>query len=277
MSCNLDIKDIANEMKKGTIDPRFGLSASQMAGVLTAVVVTVDQDVDAISAKGLGAYGLSALNLQSTGVVKCGVDPTQAIADILADPSVFTGRYGVNSSDDLLNEALQQQLMTNVITSTMNDLAAQGAITCGETDMAELAGQASEFSSTDIIANIAGNVSDLLGSAMDALGALAVAGALIGAVKDADILGKLSGFGSEIASMPDLSIGTIDTSALDAGFDSIVGSARIASAADPTTSAASNASSFLTAALPGLVLAATALTAGDTRTEIPSTEYIAQC
>ena len=73
MSCEIDIKDIVNEMAlPGTIVPVQGLPANQVAGVLAAVKTTVDQDCDVISDKGLGCYGLSLSDLQVTGVIKCG-------------------------------------------------------------------------------------------------------------------------------------------------------------------------------------------------------------
>ena len=63
------------------------------------------------------------------------------------------------------------------------------------------------------------------------MGALAAAGALIALIKNADILGKLKGFGAQIASIPELLTNTISMADTDAGADSIVGSSKIASIA----------------------------------------------
>lgn len=262
MSCALDINDIVDEMKKGPVTIA-GLPDIQASGVLTAVMKTVDQDVDAIGDKGLGAYGLSIADLQLTGIVKCGIDPTEVITEALADPSVFTGKYGVESVNDLLpraatspcseaaalaerqrKAALQQRLMNDKINANMASLQAQGVEGTTDQETATLAGQSAKFSPFDIIANLADKAGDLLGSAIDALGVLAAAAALIAAVKNADILGKLKGFGASIASLPDLATNTLSDalSSVNDGVDSIVGSSRIPSAAaeDTATAASSN-------------------------------------
>lgn len=251
MSCELDIDDIVVEMaKQGNITVIAELPVEQVAGVLTAVVKTVDQASDVIStAKGLGSYGLSLGNLQLTGVVKCGFDFDQDIITALSDASIFTGKHGVHTVEDLTGpsptscettadkiareraEGLQQSLMVEVITSGMNDLQMQGGYAADSTDQerASLAGQSSKFSPFEILGNIAGTIGDVLGAAMDSLGALAAVAALIAVIKNADILGKLKGFGAKIASIPELLTDTVDMADTDADADSIVGSSRIAS------------------------------------------------
>ena len=292
MSCLLDIPDLVDEMLIGPIDPIAGLPAIQVGGVLAAVRKTVDQDSTAITDKGLGAYGLSIADLQVTGIVKCGVDPAQLIEDILADPSVFTGKDNITSSDDLTGpeelpcdtiaaklardraKALQQQLMAAAIAAKMANLRLQGVE--GETDqeIATLAGQSSKFSPFDIIANIAGLAGDILGAAIDALGLIAAAGALIAAVKNVDILGKLKGFGAKIASLPELATDTLASamSAVNSGVDSIIGSSKIPSAGDPTVSASSGASGLLDSATSAVTAAAPKIL--DTVTEIAKDKYI---
>jgi len=265
MSCILDIDDIVEEMLIGPVTPIAGLPEIQVAGVLTAVRKTVDQPSTTISNKGLGAYGLSIADLQLTGIVKCGVDPEQLIEDILADPSVFTGKDNVTEVADLIGSpeeacesvadrlareqaaALQQKLMNAAIIANMDSLKLQGVT--GETDQetATLAGQSSKFSPFEIIANIAGTIGDIAGAAMDAIGILAAAAALIAVVKNADILGKLKGFGKQVASLPELATDTL-TSALgsvNGGLDSIIGSTRIPSVSDITASAAEAGGSIL--------------------------------
>ena len=253
MSCALDIDDIVAEMAKDwTIGPIAGLPADQVAGVLTAVIKTVEQDsYVATTAKGLGSYGLSLADLQLTGIVKCGFDFDADILVALSDPSIFTGKKGVNSVIDLTGptptscesvtaelerkraEGLQQSLMHDVIVRNMNSLSAQGYVTDDQSDqeLANLAGQSSKFAPFEVIGNILGTVGDVLSYAADSLGALAALGALIAVVKNADILGKLKGFGAQIASIPELLTNTISMADTDAGADSIVGSSKIASIA----------------------------------------------
>ena len=256
MSCELDIDDIVAEMAKlGNIKPVWGLPTDQVAGVLAAVVTTVDQDSYVVStSKGLGSYGLSLADLQLTGVVKCGFDFDEDILVALSDPSIFTGKNSVNNVIDLTGPGpadcesviadlkrkeaagLQQQLMNEVIIANMNSLAAQGYVTGDQSDqeLASLAGQSAKFAPFEVIGNILGTVGDVLSYAADALGALAALGALIALIKNADILGNLKGFGAQLASIPELLTNTINMADTDAGADSIVGSSRIASIASST-------------------------------------------
>ena len=123
--------------------------------------------------------------------------------------------------------------MNQVIKEKMDDLRLQGVLTGEETDeeLAEIAGMSSKYSTENIVDKLAGRVDELLGSAMTALALIAAAGALIAKLKNADILGKLKGFGKKVAALPKLATDTISgaISDVDDGADSIVGSARIPS------------------------------------------------
>lgn len=295
MSCLLDIPDLVEEMLIGTVVEIAGLPEIQVAGVLAAVRKTVDQDADAITDKGLGLYGLSVEDLQLTGIVKCGVDPEQLINDILEDPSVFTGKDNVTSSLDLTGpeefpcdtvaaklardraKALQQKLMMEVMAAKMANLALQGVTGVDDQETATYIGQSSKFSPFDIIANIAGTIGDVAGSVIVALGLIAAAGALIGALKNADILGKLKGFGKKIASLPELATDTLASamSAVNSGVDSIIGSSKIPSAGDPTITANAGAAG-ISAGTGGLLDTATDAAGGvlDLTSEIPKDKYV---
>jgi hypothetical protein len=136
--------------------------------------------------------------------------------------------------------------MNNVIAKKMTDLVNMGVLTGDETDqeIANLAGQVSKFSVFDVLANTLDKLGDIVSAAMDALGALAAAAALIAVIKNADILGKLKGFGAAIASLPNLAFDTVDTADVDAGVDDIIGSARIPSIADVGEAVSGTASSI---------------------------------
>jgi len=239
MTCEIEIKDLVAELAKpSVITPVLGLSFDETAGVLTGILKSVDQASDVISEKGLGSYGLSLQDLQKTGVVKKGlgasIDPAD-LAAILSDPSVFTGKHGVNNVDNILaNEALQQELINEVVSKNMCDMRSQGVITGLESvsELAALAGMAAKFSISDIKGKLAGTISDLLNSAMDKLGGLAAFGAVLAVAKQADILGKLKGLGRAVVSLPELAADTIDTADIFDNVDKLIGSVRIPKASD---------------------------------------------
>ena len=248
--------------KQGNVTGFGGLTPVQVTGVLTAIIKTVNQPSNVVTAdKGVGSYGLSLADLQLTGVVKCGFDFDQDLLVVLADPSVFTGKHAVNKIEDLLGptptdcesvlariereraERLQQELMNEVMASNINSLTATGnlASDADASEVAALAAQSTKFSPFELLGNALGTIGDVLGFAIDSLGALAALGALIAVVKNADILGKLKGFGADTASVPEQSTDTIDTADTDAGADSIVGSSRIASLAGKAGTAVAGA------------------------------------
>ena len=226
MSCELDIKDIVDEyLIPGNIRPDRTLPVEQVAGVLTGIRKNVDQDQYTISSKGVGLYGLGLDDLQLTCVVKQGLNFSTDLSVALADNSIYTGKYNIKNVDDLLNDEGLQRTIANVsMISKMESLRAQGLITGNETDeeLAKLAALAAKYSPSNIKDYLLGKADDLLTTAMDALAVLAVTGAVISAIKNADILGKLKGFGKQIASLPDLALNTINTADIDAAANEIL-------------------------------------------------------
>jgi hypothetical protein len=252
MSCELDINDIIGELGKSSLSSVSGLPSDQVAGVLAAIANTVGQDSTEIN-NGLGTYGLTADDLELTGIIKCGFSLDDELATALADSSLFTGKNGVNNVTDLTGSppedcetaaarinreraaALQQKIMNEAIAAKMKELGLQGGLTGDETDqeLASLSGKVSKFSIDTVLAGV--------DTAMNALGVLAAVGALIVVVKNADIAGKLSGFGSAATSEPEQETDTIDESDTNENVDAIVGSSRVPSAAaNPDGSAPSN-------------------------------------
>jgi len=264
MPCVIDITDIVDEQAIGSIVGVAGLSVDQTSGILAGLSRAMDQDAGVVSIKGLGRYGLFLSDLQVAGVIKnciaatvnsamvpseydpvtglpCLVSTTEYLA-MLSDPSVFTGKDGVNKVADLLgNERIQQEIINTVITKKMVEMVTIGIITGNETDeeLSFLAGLAAKFGLADISAKLSGvfdGVGNVLGVAMDSLGAIAALGALVATIKGMDILGKIKGFAGLSISEPEQAVDTIDQESTHAGADSIVGSSKIQSAADAASS-----------------------------------------
>ena len=272
MSCKLDLNDIVyTQALAGTISTVDGLTEDQMSGVLAALSSSVNQDADEIACAGLGSFGLFLSDLQLTGIIKkglaasddpaliptivnpdtgilCLADPEAYIA-FLSDASIFTGKDGVFSVDDLLsNEALQRTLSNSVITRNMSALEARGALT-GDEDyetLAELAGLSAKYPESSIMDKINGFFDDLSAGfeiGMQVLGAFAIFGAVLATVKGLDLLGKLSGWWGAIISLPDEATDTIEQADTNAGVDSIVGSNRIQSEAERSAANTGDSSS----------------------------------
>lgn len=276
MSCVLDINDIVIEMATGPVTPIAGLSKEESAAIIAAVRITVDQPCDVITDKGVGCYGLQVSDLQAIGVVKKGFEITN---EMLECGSSFTGKNGIFTVDEIItNNKLQQQMMNDLIIANMQNLQAQGIITGGESDqeLSGLAALAAKYLPSQIksLIDAAGSVLGAIGSALGAVGdafgaiadgfaaldqaqaialaALAAGGALLASLKNADILGKLKGFGETIAGLPELALDTIDSFTLDVEVDKLVGVPNLPSVSDPTKTASEAADGLLSGNIPSV-------------------------
>ncbi len=116
----INIADFAKEI------PALTSIGSMNEGVTTGVLAQakklVGQASDALTVeKGLGAFGFGAEQLEKAGVLKPGVSKLLAggaasITSLLKSPAAFTGKDGIKSAADLLNNpqkqaAIQQDLM----------------------------------------------------------------------------------------------------------------------------------------------------------------------
>jgi hypothetical protein len=116
----INIADFAKEL------PALTSIGSMNEGVTTGVLAQakklVGQASDVLtSEKGLGAFGLGAEQLEKAGILKPGVSKLLAggaasITSLLKSPAAFTGKDGIKSAADLLNNpakqaAIQQDLM----------------------------------------------------------------------------------------------------------------------------------------------------------------------
>jgi hypothetical protein len=118
----VNIADFAKQSPALTaIEP---MTQAETTGVLAQAKKLVNQGADVLSTeKGLGAFGLGAVQLEKAGVLKPGmskfvVSGAASLANLLKSPAAFTGKDGIKSADDLLasppkQELIQQDLMKN--------------------------------------------------------------------------------------------------------------------------------------------------------------------
>jgi len=118
----INIADFAKQAPALTaIQP---MTQAETTGVLAQAKKLVNQGADVLSTeKGLGAFGLGAVQLEKAGVLKPGmskfvVSGAASLANLLKSPAAYTGKDGIKSADDLLasppkQELIQQDLMKN--------------------------------------------------------------------------------------------------------------------------------------------------------------------
>ena len=228
------ISDIfAEEQKPGLVLPVAAgesvLTSEQTIAVLATIAKDVNQAPDEVSEKGVGTYGLSKENLESTGVIKPGIGLSNDPLDlpvILDDPSVFTGNHGVTALIDLfLDEPLQRELTQTATNNAMIELSQLGAINPVQSpeEIAEVAALSTQFN-VDEIASMKLDPDSLdpaLLLSMLSMGILAV-----NAIKA--LAQKLS----KKPKTPAASTGTVKTPDIDKEVDKLIGSKRIPSEAD---------------------------------------------
>jgi hypothetical protein len=112
------------------------LTEYQTQKLLAQIAKFVDQESDQISLqKGIGRYGFTAYALEQAGYVKPGTslkffanNPEDFVA-VMSSPSVWTGRVGVYSLDDLLSDSgLQNQIQSQLMQQGYDNLVANGII-----------------------------------------------------------------------------------------------------------------------------------------------------
>ena len=117
--------------------PSIGpLNSSQVQGLLAQIVNFVNQPVDIMTNDvGVGQFGLTCPQLEMSGYVKPGTyrqfifDPSPLV-DVLSAPGIWTGKNGINSAQDFLNNpASQNDAMSTLMTQSYNSLTSTGTIT----------------------------------------------------------------------------------------------------------------------------------------------------
>lgn len=121
-----DFTKMTAGLKSGpAVSPIGSMSLPDVNGVLAQAKNLVGQAADKMSnSKGLGEFGLNVSQLEKAGIVKPGTSAlvtagTNTLTSVLKSPSVFTGKDGIKSATDLLNNPAQQSLI-------QQDLMAKG-------------------------------------------------------------------------------------------------------------------------------------------------------
>ena len=125
----------------------------------------VGQAADVVSLdKGIGKYGLSPEQLESSGFLKPGTvqtylqDPAQ-LESVLSSPSVWTGKGDVVGLNNLLGDVNLQSLTQNeILSSSLQGLQAAGIVTGQEApqQLAALVQSASRFGVDNAVAWVQG-------------------------------------------------------------------------------------------------------------------------
>ena len=112
------------------------LTSFQVQKLLAQIANVVDQEFDVISQeKGIGQFGFTAYVLEQAGYVKPGttnkyfVNNPQDFVAVMSSPSVWTGKNGIVSLDDILSSAdTQSSIQTEVMQQSYNSLVSAGVI-----------------------------------------------------------------------------------------------------------------------------------------------------
>ena len=112
------------------------LDSFQVQKLLAQITNIVDQEFDVITLeKGIGQYGFTAYSLEQAGYVKPGtsakyfIDTPEDFVAVMSSPSVWTGKDGITSLDDILASSdTQTTIQTEIMQQSYNSLVASGVI-----------------------------------------------------------------------------------------------------------------------------------------------------
>jgi hypothetical protein len=122
----------------GFTAPSIGsLTSNQTLALMSQVANTVDQAADVMTNEtGVGQYGLSCQQLEMAGYVKPGTwqqflrNGSSNLVDVLNAPGIWTGREGITSADEFLqNVNAQNAAQATLMRDGYNSLQAAGVIT----------------------------------------------------------------------------------------------------------------------------------------------------
>ena len=122
----------------GFTAPTIGsLTSNQTLALMSQVANTVNQAVDVMTNEtGVGQYGLSCQQLEMAGYVKPGTwqqflqNGSSTLVDVLSAPGIWTGREGITSVNDFLqNVNAQNTAQATLMRDGYNSLQAAGVIT----------------------------------------------------------------------------------------------------------------------------------------------------
>jgi hypothetical protein len=147
--------DVADFLSQPTAELSVGsLDITQVTGLLAQATTDVGQAFNVISLdKGIGQFGLSAAQLESSGFLKPGTvqtylqDPAK-LQSVLSSPSVWTGKSGVDNLAGLLGDPKLQSLTQNeIMVTALSGLRQAGIVTGNESpsDLASFVQTAAKF------------------------------------------------------------------------------------------------------------------------------------
>jgi len=122
-------------LKQPNITTPIGqITTDQLKGLTAQYAKDINQPANVISMdKGLGKFGFSADALEQQGVLTPGIAASitpATMTDILADPTVWTGKYGINDVHGLLHsESIQHDIQQDIFASTHASLLESGLVT----------------------------------------------------------------------------------------------------------------------------------------------------
>jgi hypothetical protein len=130
--------NIASITGTGFTAPAIGsLTSNQTLALMSQVANTVNQAADVMTNEtGVGQYGLSCQQLEMAGYVKPGTwqqflqNGSSTLVDVLSAPGIWTGREGVTSADEFLqNINAQNAAQATLMRDGYNSLQAAGVVT----------------------------------------------------------------------------------------------------------------------------------------------------
>ena len=145
--------DQADYLIETTVSLPLGpITPQGVQAIVSQIKKNVDQNADQVTIeKGVGKYGFNISQMEKLGLLKPGTGcrfagiptgPTSAaqpnpsnFVEVLNSPAVWTGKEGVRSLDDILNNgALQDRLQIRLVNESYEDLLVTGAIQSTATD-----------------------------------------------------------------------------------------------------------------------------------------------
>jgi hypothetical protein len=186
------------------------LTEYQTQKILAQIAKLVDQPADQITQnKGLGQYGFTAYALEQAGYTKPGtslrffaVEPEDFVT-VMTSPSVWTGKGGVYSSADLLDDpGLQTQVQQQVMQQSYDSLLASGTITTTPQPSVNL-GTGQVFTSSGLQ-----SVSALTALSLLSINSQTISGTISSALSSLTSLNRL-------ASTADINLATIGSGAVN--------------------------------------------------------------
>jgi hypothetical protein len=186
------------------------LTEYQTQKILAQIAKLVDQPADQITQnKGLGQYGFTAYALEQAGYTKPGtslrffaVEPEDFVT-VMTSPSVWTGKGGVYSSADLLDDpGLQTQVQQQVMQQSYDSLLASGTITTTSQPSVNL-GTGQVFTSSGLQ-----SVSALTALSLLSINSQTISGTISSALSSLTSLNRL-------ASTADINLATIGSGAVN--------------------------------------------------------------